>query len=132
MHEDHVVCIEEPEIHLHPELLRQFVKFLATTKNRYFIATHSNVLLDADETTAIYHIRHDGVSTRINKSRTNTHTRQILRDLCYHASDLLQTNGIIWVEGPSDRLYTQIKRTRQGVFDLCGEKSRKPPAICGV
>ena len=24
------------------------------------------------------------------------------------------------------------RRTRQGVFDLCGEKSRKPPAICGV
>ncbi len=28
-----------------------------------------------------------------------------MRDLCYHASDILQTNGIIWVEGPSDRIF---------------------------
>jgi putative ATP-dependent endonuclease of OLD family len=28
-----------------------------------------------------------------------------LEDLGYHASDLLQSNGVIWVEGPTDRLY---------------------------
>lgn len=30
---------------------------------------------------------------------------EILNDLDVRASDLLQTNGIIWVEGPSDRVY---------------------------
>jgi hypothetical protein len=30
---------------------------------------------------------------------------QICADLGYRASDLLQTNCIIWVEGPSDRIY---------------------------
>ena len=29
----------------------------------------------------------------------------ICNDLGYKASDLLQTNSIIWVEGPSDRIY---------------------------
>jgi len=28
-----------------------------------------------------------------------------VEDLGYHASDLLQSNGVIWVEGPTDRLY---------------------------
>ena len=114
LHEDHVVCVEEPEIHLHPELLRKFVRFLATTKNTYFIATHSNVLLDADETNVIYHVKHDGSASKIVRSRTDDHSRAILRDLGYRASDLLQTNGIIWVEGPSDRIY--IKRW----FELSG------------
>ena len=40
-----------------------------------------------------------------SRAETNERTRDILRDLHYRASDLLQTNGIIWVEGPSDRLY---------------------------
>lgn len=105
IHKNCFVCIEEPEIHLHPELLRRFMKFLATTENKYFIATHSNVLLDADETTAIYHITYDGNASQITKNHTNEHSRAILKDLRYHASDLLQTNGIIWVEGPSDRIY---------------------------
>lgn len=30
---------------------------------------------------------------------------QVLNDLDVRASDLLQSNGIIWVEGPSDRVY---------------------------
>ena len=105
LHENRFVCIEEPEIHLHPELLRKFFRFLATTNNTYFIATHSNVLLDADETTVVYHVRHDGASSKIERSCSNEHTREILRDLSYRASDLLQTNCIIWVEGPSDRVY---------------------------
>ena len=30
---------------------------------------------------------------------------EICEDLGYHPSDLLQTNCVIWVEGPSDRIY---------------------------
>ena len=42
---------------------------------------------------------------QIVRSETDNHARDILRDLRYQASDLLQTNGIIWVEGPSNRIY---------------------------
>ncbi len=116
LYENCYVCIEEPEIHLHPELLRRFLQFIHTTSNSYFIATHSNIFLDTDESNSIYHVHHDGDSSHIVRSQANKQSRAILRDLGYRASDLLQTNGIIWVEGPSDRFY--IKKW----LDLLGSK----------
>ncbi len=114
------VCIEEPEIHLHPELLRRFIRFLNTTNNTYFIATHSNVLLDMEQGVNIYHVSFDGRESFINRRLTNDHTRTILNDLAYQASDLLQTNGIIWVEGPSDRIYIKRWLELQGAKHIEG------------
>lgn len=106
MYDDYVVCIEEPEIHLHPELQRKFVEFIAdNTNNRYFITTHSNVFLDARPDVAIYHVSHDGTKSIVSRADTTPKARDILTDMGYKASDLLQANGVIWVEGPSDRIY---------------------------
>ncbi len=101
-----IFCIEEPEIHIHPELQRKFLKFIEEdTDNTYFITTHSNVFLDYSSNKKIYHVTHDGLKTKIEKINTNEKSYQILDDLGYKASDILQSNGIIWVEGPSDRIY---------------------------
>lgn len=105
IHEDAIVCIEEPEIHLHPELQRKFINFLGKTKNTYFITTHSNVFLDSRHSTSIYHVQNDGIKSTISHANQTTKTFTILNDLGYQSSDILQSNGIIWVEGPSDRIY---------------------------
>lgn len=103
IHEDSIVCIEEPEIHLHPELQRKFINFLGKTKNTYFITTHSNVFLDSRYNTSIYHVQNDGIKSTIFNTNQTSKTFTILNDLGYQSSDILQSNGIIWVEGPSDR-----------------------------
>lgn len=105
IHENSVVCIEEPEIHLHPELQRKFIQFLEKTKNTYFITTHSNIFLDSRYKTSIYHVENDGQKSIISHADRNEKTFGILNDLGYHSSDILQANGVIWVEGPSDRTY---------------------------
>lgn len=105
IHENSIVCIEEPEIHLHPELQRKFISFLKNTKNTYFITTHSNIFLDSKEKTSIYHVMNDGVKSTITNATRSAKTFSILNDLGYRSSDILQANGIIWVEGPSDRTY---------------------------
>lgn len=103
IHENSIVCIEEPEIHLHPELQRKFIKFLGKTKNTYFLTTHSNIFLDSRYNTSIYHVQNDGLKSEIFHANRTHKTFSILNDLGYHSSDILQANGVIWVEGPSDR-----------------------------
>lgn len=100
-----IICIEEPEIHIHPELQRKFLRFLESTENIYFISTHSNVFLDYSPHKSIYHVRYDGRKSTIDYINSTSQAQKILDDLGYKQSDLLQTNGIIWVEGPSDRIY---------------------------
>jgi len=106
LYEKRIVCIEEPEIHLHPYLQRKFINFLlCKTDNTYFITTHSNVFLDFNENTSIYHVTYNELKTTVSYANTSEKCCAILDDLGYKASDLLQTNGIIWVEGPSDRIF---------------------------
>lgn len=103
--ENTVVCMEEPELHLNPILQKKLIRYLSTsTNNQYFISTHSAALMDSPNT-EIYHIELDENQSIAKRVTSDKHRSEICKDLGYHPSDLLQTNCIIWVEGPSDRIY---------------------------
>lgn len=102
--ENYIICIEEPEIFMHPELQKKFIRYLFKTKNQYFIATHSNAFLNVPNVD-IYHITHDGTKSSSVKVLSANEKNTILDDLGIQASDLLQTNFLLWAEGPSDRIY---------------------------
>jgi len=109
---EYIFCLEELENNLHPALQRRLLIYLrdiALKENcTFFLATHSNVAIDLfshDKHAQIIHVTHDGEKAEAKAVKTYIEQKGVLDDLDIRASDLLQSNGIVWVEGPSDRLY---------------------------
>lgn len=87
---------------------RKLINYLSeNTNNQYFIATHSAAFIDTPGA-SIYRVRNDGVQTFIDSVATDGEKRQVVNDLGYKASDIIQANAVIWVEGPSDKIYLKF------------------------
>ena len=110
-----VFGFEELENNLHPALQRRLFGYVydyAISNNLVvFLTTHSHIAINAfydKDDASIYHVIKEDGNAHIKCIETHIDKTEILDDLDVKASDLLQSNGIIWVEGPSDRIY--IKR----------------------
>lgn len=109
-----IFIFEELENNIHPTIQRNLFNYLydwAINKNDIlFITTHSNVPINMFgnmPSVSITHLKKN-IETKelITESAFSfSSNSDILNDLGVKASDILQSNAIIWVEGPSDRIY---------------------------
>lgn len=110
-----VYGFEELENNLHPAMQRKLFEYIYEFAEMHdvqvFITTHSHVAINAfydKDDAGIFHVYKQGGRAFVKRIESYLDKTRILDDLDVKASDLLQSNGIIWVEGPSDRVY--IKR----------------------
>ncbi len=102
---EEIILLEEPEVHLHPSMQKRLMNFiLNSTSNQFFITTHSASIIDT-KAAHIFGVSNRSGQAKIERLLTSQQKFSACRSIGYRASDLLQTNCIIWVEGPSDRIY---------------------------
>lgn len=123
--EKQVYCFEELENNLHPSLLRRLLKHIEEFALKHdvpiFFTTHSPVLLDAfagAPHAQFVLVQHDGTRATTKTVTDHFGKLEVVQELGCKASDLMLANGIIWVEGPSDRIYVNkwIELYAGGVF----------------
>ena len=107
-----IFAFEELENNLHPALLRRLFQYIEEyaidEKTHIFLTTHSSTALDffgISKNAQIIHVLHDGESARTTTVSAHFDRLGVVSELGAKSSDLLQANGIVWVEGPSDRIY---------------------------
>src|SRR5262249_51876978 len=111
-----MVCIEEPELYLHPGFQRVLLKTLASfSRNIYFIATHSNHLLDLSldfEGVSIFTFHKELENSsqperqaKFTVERVSSHDHRALQLLGTRNSSVFLSNCTVWVEGITDRRF---------------------------
>lgn len=107
-----IFIFEELENNLHPALQRNLFNYIKdkiiNENSMVFFTTHSHVainLFDKIDNSQILHIIKKENISEIIRVDSILEKYSILNDLEVNASDILQSNGVIWVEGPSDRIY---------------------------
>jgi hypothetical protein len=111
----YIYGFEELENNLHPAMQRKVFEFLydyaVENDITIFLTTHSHVAINCfygKPQACIFHVIKNNGTAEVKHIESYLDKVEILSDLDVKASDILQANGIIWVEGPSDRIY--IKR----------------------
>ena len=107
-----IYAFEELENNLHPALQRKVFHYLYDFAKKYdvriFITTHSHIAINTyfgKSDAELYHIIKNERGSHLSSISDREGRIDVLSDLDVRASDLFQSNGIIWVEGPSDRIY---------------------------
>lgn len=102
-----ICLLEEPETHLHPTLQRAVARIICDLVKKMqlqlFIATHSMTFQSRFVWQKDFDVRY--FEADAHELRIGINERKMLDRLGISGAELGTANGVVWVEGPSDRLY---------------------------
>lgn len=101
--ESATLFLEEPEMHLHAGAQRYLMERLRADSRQVFIATHSPVFMNLRSPRSLYRVRADNARTTVDRIVDASTLAELMEDIGARNSDLLLSDAVLFVEGPSDR-----------------------------
>lgn len=120
-----IMLLEEPEIHLHPALIKKLLKILENRNynNQIFLTTHSPLFIQITSLHRLFRVvKTDGNTTvyspRLTGKKLNY--KRLRQELNADNSEMLFADKVLLVEGPSDHILLRslIDRFYKGIKDI--------------
>jgi energy-coupling factor transporter ATP-binding protein EcfA2 len=107
-----IMAIEEPENHLHPEMVKNILRYFQSVtqppkSKQLFISTHSPFLADTNSIKNIVALYLDKGKTTAKELASKEDLRNALFNIGARPSDILFADLVIIVEGESDKIVLQ-------------------------
>ncbi len=103
-----IMAIEEPEIHLHPSLVKQVGRLfmdVAKKGKQLFVCTHSPFLVEQSSLESLFVVQKDHTGTNISPVQSVSALQNMLFDIGMKPSDILFSDAILLVEGLADEIF---------------------------
>jgi predicted ATPase len=97
------VFLEEPESHLHPGAQRYLIEKLLGTGRQVFLTTHSPTFVNVTGERSLYQVTMSNGQTGIRRVEEVDSLADALEDIGLRNSDVLLSDGVVFVEGEGDR-----------------------------
>jgi predicted ATP-dependent endonuclease of OLD family len=125
---DAIFAVDEPEIHLHPELARRFLDILKdiASGQQLFLTTQSPTFVDRSDLTNVWLVKKIDGSSQTTRLREIEDLGDIVLELGIRPSDIFYSNIIVFVEGPSDKVVLSILAQKMELDFEAGEISFIP------
>ena len=113
-----IFIIEEPELYLHPQLQKLMAKTLSeiSCDNQVIFTSHSPIMLREFSTSNIRKVKFDESNCYSTVEKTTID--DVLAEIGYSSQDILNTDFVIFVEGPDDKNIIELVLKRFYDVDL--------------
>ncbi len=101
-----ILLVEEPENHLHPELVKRVLKFLrneSESGRQLLVSTHSPFMLDRVEVESIWQFTKSGKETKARRLTSRADFKDVILELGVKPSDVLFADAVVIAEGTTEK-----------------------------
>jgi hypothetical protein len=97
------IFLEEPESHLHAGAQRFLIERLYQGERQVFLTTHSPTFVNLTRPKSMYRVSYSESRTKVDRLRDDESLNDVLDEIGSRKSDLLLSDAVLFVEGPSDQ-----------------------------